>query len=126
MKFSFSKDVEYVPEWQGNSELPKKEQFSCKLTTLNMASLMLIADAFSEAGVTGENTTVEPNKMKPILDQIGPLLPKHVEVNGLFDDKGAKITIEEIVEYPVFLGLAIELLMKLSEISSPSDADVKN
>jgi hypothetical protein len=126
MKFSFSKDVEYVPEWNGNDKLPAKEQIKCTLTVLNMNELMILVDAFTKAGITGEEQIQDTAAMKPILDQMGPLLPKHVKMKGLFDDSGKAITMEEIVEYPIFLNLCVELLMKLSEISSPSDDDAKN
>lgn len=126
MKFSFSKEVEYVPEWNGNDKLPAKEQIKCKLTVLNMASLMSLVDAFTAAGITGEAQTQDTAAMKPVLDQMGPLLPKHVQITGLYDEGGKAISMEEIVEYPVFLNLCVELLMKLSEISSPSDEDTKN
>lgn len=126
MKFSFSKDVEYVPEWNGNDKLPAKEQIKCKLTVLNMGELMALVDAFTSAGITGEAQVQDTSTMKPVLDQMGPLLPKHVQMTGLYDDSGKAITMEEIVEYPVFLNLCVELLMKLSEISSPSEEDAKN
>lgn len=126
MKFAFSKEVDYVPEWNGNDKLPAKEQVKCKLTVLNMNELMTLVDAFTSAGITGELNTEDTSAMKPILDQMGPLLPKHVEIKGLYDEGGKAITMEEIVEFPIFLNLCVELLMKLSEISSPSEEDAKN
>jgi len=129
MKIDFSLSVPYTPEWRGNKDLPETEQVSCKLVVLDMGSLMSLVDAFTEMGITGEVDTdnISGDKIKPVLDQFGSLLPAHVEdFTGLYDASGRALTVEDIVKYPRFLNLALELLMKLSEISSPSDDDVKN
>jgi len=129
MKIDFSLSVPYVPEWRGNKTLPETEQIKCSLTVLDMGSLMSLVDAFTEIGITGEVDTdnVSGDKIKPVLEQFGSLLPEHVTAfDGLFDAAGKAITVEDVVKYPRFLNLALELLMKLSEISSPSDDDVGN
>lgn len=128
MKVSFSKEQKFIPEWKGNQDLPPEEQISCVLGILDMAALMDLLDAFSESGLqeTVDTDKIEGGKIKAILQQFGDLLPKHVtELKGLFNESGEAITIENIVTYPIFLNLALELLMKLSMISSPSEDDAK-
>lgn len=129
MKTDFSKDHDYTPEWNGNKELPEDEQVKCVLSVLDMDALMALLDAFTEVGIEGEVDTdsIDAAKIKPVLEQFGDLLPKHVtELSNLFGKKGDALTIEDVVKYPVFLNLALELLMKLTEVSSPTDEDVGN
>lgn len=129
MKVKFSKQVKYVPTWNGNRDLPEEERISCELTVLNMGSLMDLIDSFQSLSVDGKVDTdkVESSSMKPIIEQFGSLLPKHVvNFQGLYDDAGKAIEVAEIVEFPKFMHLAIELLLQLSSISSPSEDDVKN
>jgi hypothetical protein len=129
MKISFSKEQKYVPTWRGNDTLPLEEQVSVTLKVMNMASLMGLLDVFSEVGLTGEVDTekVSNDKIKPIVAQFGSMMPEYVvDLKGLFDTAGEAMTVEDIVTYPVFLNLCLELLMKLTEISSPSDDDVGN
>lgn len=128
MKINFSHTVPYTPTWRGNDELPDAEQIKCELKVLSMGSLMNLLDAFGSAGLKGEVDTekVDASTIKPILEQFGDLLPAHVTIEGLYGPAGQAIDIKEIVEYPFFLNLCLELLMKLSEVSSPSDEDVKN
>lgn len=128
MKITFSDTVPYVPSWRGNDKLPDKEQIKCELKVLDMGSLLNLVDAFSKAGIQGEvDTNADAAALRPVLEQFGSLVPQHVvSFKGLFDDAGKAITIEQVIEYPVFLNLSLELLMKLAEISSPSEEDIKN
>jgi hypothetical protein len=129
MKITFSDKVTYIPTWRGNDKLPKDERFSCDLTVLEIGPLMELMEVFQRSGLTGEVDTdkVESQSVEPLLKQFSSLLPKHVvRFEGLYDQGGRAITVEEIVRYPFYTNLGFELLMKLVEISSPSDDDVKN
>jgi len=129
MQISFSKTKMYTPEWRGNDKLVEGERFTASLTLLNVEDLMFLLDAFSEAGIEGEvdQSKLDTDQLKPIIKSNGNLLPKYVKVNNLKNsDDGSDIDIEAVVEYPFFLNLAAELLMKLAEISSPSDEEVGN
>ena len=129
MQISFSEEHVYVPEWKGNDTLPSGEQFNVTLKVLNVENLMFLMDAFSEAGVDGEVELSEfgSDQLKPIIKTVGTLLPHYVVINNLKNtETGTDITVAEVVEFPYFLNLAAELLMKLSEISAPNDSDVGN
>ncbi len=129
MQISFSREQSYTPEWRGNDKLPEAEQFTATLTLLNVEDLMFLLDAFSEAGIGGEveQSDLAVDQLKPILKSNGHLLPTYVKVSNLKNSAtGDEINIEQIVEFPFFLNLAAELLMKLAEVSSPSDDDVGN
>jgi hypothetical protein len=129
MQISFSKDTVYTPEWRGNDKLAEGEQFTATLTLLNVEDLLFLLDAFNEAGIQGEveQTDLDTDQLKPILKSNGHLLPKYVKINNLKNSEtGVDLTTAEIVEFPFFLNLAAELLMKLAEVSSPNDDDVGN
>lgn len=129
MQISFSHTHNYVPEWRGNNTLPAGEQFSVTLTVMNVSNLMFLIDSFSEAGIDGKVEVGDfgSDQLKPLVEKIGHLLPEHAEVVNLKNSETATdITIKEVVEYPYFLNLSVELLMKLSELSTPNDDDVGN
>lgn len=129
MQISFSKTQTYTPEWRGNDKLVEGERFTVTMTLLNVGDLMVLLDAFSAAGIEGEvdQDTLSTAQLKPIIESNGNLLPKYIKVNNLKNsDDGSEIDIQAVVEYPFFLNLAAELLMKLAEISSPSDEDSGN
>lgn len=129
MKVSFSKTQPYVPIWNSNRDLPEDQQIKCILGVLDMAALMNLLDAFTQAGLAGKVDTdrIDGSRIRPVLNQFGDLLPKYVtEFNGLFNSSGEAVTVGDLTTYPKFLNLALELLMKLSEISSPSEEDAKN
>lgn len=129
MQISFSKTQTYTPEWRGNDKLKEGERFTASLNLLNVEDLMFLLDAFSEAGIEGEveQTALDVEQLKPIIKSNGHLLPKYVTVHNLKNtDDNTEIDIAAVVEYPFFLNLAAELLMKLAEVSSPSDEDSKN
>ena len=129
MKIDFSVSVAFVPEWRGNTKLPAKEQIKMDLEVLELGALMELVDSFTNAGLRHEENTenMDVSAMQPILDKFAGILPTHVKnMKGLYDSSGKAVSIEDVAKYPVFLNLGVEMLMKLAEISSPSDDDVKN
>ncbi len=129
MQIEFSLDHPYTPEWRGNDKLPEAEQFTATLSIMDVADLMFLLDTFSEAGIEGqvEQDELSTEQLKPILKSVGHLLPTYVKIINLRNKKtGTEITVEEIVKYPYFLPLASELLMRLAEVSSPSEDDTGN
>jgi hypothetical protein len=130
MKVAFSREVVYVPEWNGNRDLPPNEQFSCTLTPLEMNDLFVVVDALSEVGAkagTEDNLGALENiaGIKTLVQNVGHILPKYVKVEGIEDDTGP-ITIDEILKYPVYMNLMGELIAQLSNISMPNEEEVGN
>jgi hypothetical protein len=128
MKVKFSKDVSFVPEFGGNRELPAEEQVSATMRVLSTGDLLVVMDAFQNAGVDGQVDTerLDVSKMKDMLALVPLLLPKYVTLTNLLDEHGAAISTDDVVSSSVFMPLQIELLMQLSVISTPSDQSVKN
>lgn len=127
MKVQFSLAREYTPEWNGNRELPEDEQVKATLKTLESMDLLELADALERQGVDGEvdSTKMTAKDIKALLTETGRLLPKYVEVTGIEGDDGP-ITMHQIIAYPDFMELAVELLMQLANISQPTEDDLGN
>lgn len=127
MKVAFSLTSEYTPEWNDNKKLPEAEQAKATLKTLESMDLLELADSLERQGVSGEVDTdkLSPADIKALLAETGRLLPKYVTIAGIEGDEGP-ITIEQIITYPDFMALAVELLMELANISQPTEEDLKN
>ncbi len=129
MQISFSREHVYVPEWNGNNKLDPAEQFTAVLKILDVGDLLFLLDAFSKAGVEGkvEVSDVGTAELRPILETVGHLLPKYVTIKNLRNKESeTDIDIAQVVEFPFFMSLSVELLMKLAEVSTPSETDEKN
>jgi hypothetical protein len=135
MKSNFSKTVPFTPEWNGNKDLPEKDQLRVTLKPMPLGDLLSCTEALSsgqldEAKVTEakkKNTAVkftkdDTAKMKVSIETLQEYIPKFVTI-----DQGAEdFTLDEVVKYSQFSELANELIGKLVEISSPNKADIKN
>ncbi len=127
MKVKFSLITDFTPEWNGNRELPEAEQCKVTLKTLESMDLLELADALERQGIEGEvdTSTMTSKDIKSLLKETGRLLPKYVTIEGIEGDDGP-VTLEQIVTYPDFMELAVELLMQLANISQPTEDDIKN
>lgn len=130
MKVKFSANVPYTPEWNGNRQLPEKEQIKSILKPMEFDDLMSFFDAIGGSKVAVElkeqissgNVDVVKERVDftKVIQQVGSLVPKYATIENLEGDDGP-LTVEAIARYPRFMELIIELLSKLSEISSPSE-----
>lgn len=128
MKIAFSKCVEYVPEWNGNRKLPPADQVRCRLNVIDMGDLFLLLDVFQKLGISGKVDTdaVTTTALTEVIREAGRMIPKYVQVENLTWPDGSAVTPSDMAGLPNFLHLDAELLMKLAEISAPTDTDEKN
>jgi hypothetical protein len=128
MKIKFSKSVDYVPEWNKNRELPLSEQIKSTIKPMEFDDLLTIMDAMGgqkaidEAG--GDTSKVKFDSGK-FMQEAGNLFPKYVSLSNIEDADGP-VNPADLLKYPVYAGLVVELLMKSSSISVPSDATEGN
>jgi hypothetical protein len=117
----------YTPKWNGNTELPKKQRVTVDMQALESLDLLTLADALERAGFSKDDGEVEiaAEQAKALLEAVGDLLPKYAVINGLEGDDGP-LAVAEVVKYPLFQDLALEILMALAGISQPTEDDVKN
>lgn len=120
MKAKFSKRIKYIPEFDGNRQLPEGEQAVCWIKPLNMNDLLNLMDALQTANVE------EETGMKELIGQFGELVPKYVELQNMTDEDGDAIDSNTIISYPFFLGLAGEILGEMAQVSMPDEEEIKN
>ncbi len=128
MKIKFSLKRDFVPEFNGNRDLPEVDKIKCILTTLDNFDLLELGDAFSRSGMQdGELDTskISAEQARILLDATVSIIPKYTELTGLDGDDGP-LTVEQIVRYPDFQELATELLVELARVSAPTEADTGN
>lgn len=129
MKVKFSRDVVYVPEFNGNRELPPEEQMSVKLGVMDMLDYVDLAEALQVA--TNGATEISSDKLnmgqiKALVKSSGEYIPKYAsDLKGLEDENGA-VDVQALLKYPVYFPLAAEILLELVSVSTLSEADVKN
>lgn len=129
MKFSFSKDVDYVPTFNGNRDLKPDEQIRVKFKIMELGDFLTLADALSEANngkkdIDSDAMTVD--QIRPLLRDAGHLLPKYVTIFNLVDDDGNAIGPEKVASLATFIPFAAELLVQLTQVSMPKGQDEKN
>lgn len=123
MKLAFSRSVPYTPEWNGNKSLPEEDQIKCTLTPMKVGHLLDLMDAIGIQG--SDKVMVSAQQMSKVIGQLGHLVPEYIHIKGLEDTDGP-VTPDLLVQQAFYLELTTELVMKLAEISMPSENATKN
>lgn len=118
MKSGFSLTKSYTPKWNGNDQ--SAAPLTVKLNMPNVEELFDILDKLATNGVEG---SVDPTKLglkrnTQIAREAGTYLTKYVTLDNAED-----FSIEDVVTYPPYFPLAVELLFALIEFAQPSEAD---
>jgi hypothetical protein len=122
MKIEFSRSREYVPEFNGNKELPEEEQLKATISVMRLSDLLDLGDTFKEADFEeGDMKNMTLDQMKVLVKGAGQYVPKYVKLSG-----NDGFALDDVVQFPQFLSLAAELLFTLLSYSQPTTADVKN
>lgn len=129
MKYQFSKEVNFTPEWNANLDLPEEERVAFVLKVPSMGDVLLLMDTLESAGDKDGNVnedSLDAGTIHRLVDEARRLLPLYAEMSGLEGADDEVIDVDTICEYPQFIGLITEVLFKLIEISTPNEADTKN
>ena len=128
MKIAFSKSVRFEPEFHGNSKADPQERFFAILNIMSTGDLLIVMDALNGIGASNTIDTdkIDMENMRSLVELVPQLLPKYVTVHNLFGSDNNEIELDTILKSAAFLPLQIELLMKLSVVSSPSEKSEKN
>ena len=128
MKIAFSKQVEFVPTWNGNDKAPAEERIIARLRPLKLGVFLAMADATAGVASGGaiEINAVSISKLQPLLEFASQVFPTNVELVGLLDEEGTPISSGQIADSAPLLPLVAEIIGKLLEISAPKAQDVKN
>ena len=123
MRIDWSKEVEFIPPWNGNENLPETAQLKAKLHLLDVYEWVAVKEAIKEqAGDQPEGIfTPSFEQEKFLINQVGKYVEKHTKLTG-----NDNYTIEDVVKYPQFTTLAVLILFELIRVSAPKEQDVKN
>lgn len=135
MKVQFTKLVQFVPSWNGNTELPPEEQVVAMLTPLSTDNLIRLMDVLQktsggkidpESLVKDGAKTRDISDIKSMVTSAADMIPTNVELKGLIDADGEAVTADMITNFPFFLELAAEIVAELAAISMPNEVEEKN
>jgi hypothetical protein len=120
MKSGFSLKKKFVPVWKGNDKLNAADQFVAELSMPTVQDVFSILERLQANGVTGktDSATVGFERATAIAAEAGSYLPKYVALTNAED-----FSIADVIQYPPYFDLAIELLFALIAFSQPNEAD---
>lgn len=121
MKHKFSRSVRYVPEWNDNHKLAVDQQMVAQIKPLKVDNLIRLVDALGGVKSVADPSALQTTDLSKVVVECGDILPAHVTLSGLEDEDGP-VPIEDIIQYPVYIGLAAELLMRCASVSMPSES----
>lgn len=125
MKFKFSMERKFIPEWNGNQKLPAIEQVVCTIKPMVLGDMMVLMDSITTGKGEGDKTTITGEQAMKMVDAAKDILPRYVTLSGLEDDDGP-VSVEKITTYADYLPLAAEIIMACINSSTPSAATEGN
>lgn len=78
MKYHLSKQVEFIPEWNSNKDLPEKEQVKFDLRVLSMGDVLLLMDTLEDVADDKGNVdseTLTASMTSKLVNEAVRLLP---------------------------------------------------
>lgn len=127
MKVKFSREVTVTPSWNGNETA--EEKFTATMKPVAFGELLEVLDAFQAAGIAAgavDTSQLDGKVIRNILDACSGVLNKYVTLRNLQDEQGVELTIKDVVTYGPFMMLAMELVGRLVQISTPTEEDEGN
>lgn len=122
MKVAFSRESEYLPQFNDNLKLAEHDQLKVTMKVMTLLDLLDLTDVLKSVGFEkGEVTDLTVKQMKSIVAEGGKYLPKYC---ALVNAEG--FDMNDVIAFAHFLPLASELLFTLLNKASPNEADVKN
>lgn len=123
MKAGFSLEQRYVPTWNGNAELNAADQMVAVLKMPTVQDLFTVIDTLSRNGVgaTEDSAKLGMARNTAIANEAGTYVTKYVTLQNAED-----FTLEQVVTYPPYFGLAVELLFAIIKFAQPNEDEEKN
>lgn len=120
MKSGFSLKKKFVPVWKGNDKLNAADQFVAELSMPTVQDVFSILERLQANGVNGktDSSQVGFERASAIAVEAGQYLPKYVALTNAED-----FSIGDVIQYPPYFDLAVELLFALIAFAQPNEAD---
>ncbi len=119
MKVKFSREVPYIPEWNGNRDLPETDQVKATIKPMKVEDLILVMDAMGRKPGEAADTTNHMD-MGRLIKEAGSIIPRYVTFTGLEDESGP-VSMEDMMSFGAYMPLMAELLMECAKVSMPSE-----
>lgn len=124
MKFKFSRTKDYVPEWNGNRELPEEDQVKAVIRPMEIGDLLAMMDAIGASAANELEAKTQEDYFK-IIKEFADIIPKYVTITGLSDEDG-EVSTSDLTRFAAYMPLATELAMYAVNISMPTVATEGN
>lgn len=114
----------FVPTFKDNDKAEVNDQLVATMSMPTVEDVFAIADRLSASGVgegKTDSTSLTMARNTMIAKECGQYVPKYITLSG---NEG--FTVEDVVKYPPYFALAVELLFALVAFAQPNEADVKN
>jgi hypothetical protein len=122
MKANISLTKRFVPKWRENDKADVNEQLVATFQMPELGDVFDILDRLSALGVKNTDAAnVSLDQSRIIAREAGHYIPKYVTLAGNDD-----FSVNDVISYLPFFGLAVELLFALVEYAQPTEADTKN
>jgi hypothetical protein len=121
MKSGFSLTKRFVPTWNGNIDANAADQLVAVFNMPTIKDLFDIIDVLQTNGLTDSDIKGKLEQNAKVANEAGTYLPKYVQLQNAED-----FTIEDVVKYPPYFALAVELLFALIAYAQPGEGDAKN
>lgn len=121
MKAGFSLVKKFVPKWNGNRDASEPLTVTMKMPEVGDVFSMLDVLKTQQVTTDADASSVGIERSRIIAKECGVYLPRYIELDNAEDFK-----IEDVVKYPPYFPLAIELLFELLAYAQPNEAEVKN
>lgn len=123
---AFSLKKKYVPTFAENDKADVNDQLVVTMSMPTVQDVFSIAERMQKHGVstevTTDNKTLSMDRNISIAQECGEFLPKYIELSS-----GAEgFAIQDVISYPPYFPLAVELLFALLAFAQPNEADAKN
>lgn len=122
MKAGFSLAKDFVPKWRDNDKANAADQLVVRLSMPSIQDVFTMLDVLNGLGVNGGDAkSVSLQSSITIAKEAGSYLPQYVKLLNADD-----FTIEDVIKFPPYFGLAVELLFALLDFAQPSEDETKN
>lgn len=134
---TFARTERFVPKSLGNDQAPTTDQFYFDIDTVSVEDFFTLNAVMLEARAASDKANDLPEKSAEralanqkaahaVVRGFAPIGVKYVRVHNLKDQTDKDVTIEDMVKYPLFGEVIMEVMRHMLGISSPNEESSGN
>ena len=118
--------VDVLIEWRKEIFTTMGEEVSCEIRPLNREAMMVITPLIASALGKENDTAYMMGSTFEMQEKAAEIFPNHVRnIQGLTVNNGQPVDVDILTNESVFARLCVDILSKLFEISTLTDAEIK-